>query len=342
MALTFQQTDAVSPCAPMSACAPAKTITTPLVDVAMAPGGTPGTTAESFDIGPGASDYKAFFQSDDVGKVDWEAGTWTVNLNVSSAQNNMAWDGVWICRVDNACGTVASVGSETASIDISAGGVFSKTVTGAATTGTTTDAVYVVCQFTNSHSMTARTIGVTPSETVASPIAEPEAVTVETGTATDITDTTATLNGNLTELSGATSADVWFEWRAVGATTWNTTPVQTLTATGAFSAGITGLTETTDYEFRAQATTTNTASTGLTATFTTATLIAGTVTSGGTAVSGAIVHIIDGSTDTHVGTATTAADGTFSHTATGGPFHVAVQHDDGTTKYNAESYHSIQ
>lgn len=339
MGITFQQTDAASACAPMSACAPAKTIVTPIVDVAMAPGGTPGTTAETFDIAASASEYKTFFQSDDVGQTDWPAGNWTVNLNISSAQNNMAWTGVWICRVDTTCGTIASVGSETASVDVSAGGIFSKTVTGAATTGATTDAVYVVCQFANSHTMTARTIGVTPSETVASPI---EIVTVETGSAASVTDTSATLNGTLSALDGTTSADVWFEWRPVGGTTWNTTPAQTLTAPGSFSAGITGLTETTDYEFRAQATTANASSTGLTATFTTATVIAGTVTIGGTAVAGATVHIIDSSTDTVVATVTTAADGTFSHTATGGPFHVAVQHDDGTTKYNAPSYHSIQ
>lgn len=347
MALTFQQTDEVASCPISEACAPlTTTISSQASDFAMRPGGTPGVTAESFDIPAGSSRYGVFFQSDDVGQADWPAGNWTIRLNVSSAQNNTAWDGVWVCRVDNACATVASVGSETTSVDISAGGVFSKTVSGTATTGTTTDAVYIVCRFTNSHSMTARTVGVLPNETVASPIPEPEAVTVATGTASNITDTAATLNGDLTQLSGATSADVWFEWRPVGATTWNTTPVQTLTTEGPFSANLTGLTATTDYEFRAQGATTNATSTGTTATFTTSappTVISGTVTQGGTAVGSAPVTIVNSGTDTIQAELTTAADGTFSYeTYDAGPFHVLTKHDDGTTKYNAESYHSIQ
>ena len=270
MALTFTQTDDVASCPVMAACAPAGgTISSQASDFAMRVGGTAGTVAESFDIPAGSSRYGVFFQSGATDQTDWPSGNWTVNLNVSTAQNNTAWTGVWVCRIDDACGTVASVGSETTSTDISAGGVFSKTVTGAATTGAATDRVYVVCEFTNSHNMTARTVGVTPSETVASPIPEPESVTVSTGNATDVTATSATLNGTLDEFSVATSADVWFEWRAVGATTWNSTPVQNRTATGAFSAPISGLTSTTDYEFRAQASTTNASSTGATNTFVT-------------------------------------------------------------------------
>lgn len=347
MAIVFTQTDEVASCPIMTACAPTDTtVSSQASDFAMRPGGTPGTVAESFDVPAGSSRYGVFFQSDDVGQTDWPSGQWTVNLNVSSAQNNTAWDGVWICRVDSACGTVASVGSETTSTDISAGGVFSKPVTGAATTGTTTDAVYVVCRFTNSHSMTARTVGVTPNQTVDSPIPEPEVVTVTTDAATDITDTTATLNGTLSELSGASSADVWFEWRETGATTWNTTPIQTLTATGTFSEPLTALTASTGYEYRAQATTTNESSTGTTQTFTTSdppTTIAGTVEDNGTLISGATVTIIDSSTDSVLTELTTDANGAFSYeTYATGPFHVATQYDSGTAQYNALSYHSVQ
>ena len=72
-------------------------------------------------------------------------------------------------------------------------------------------------------------------------------------------------------------------------------------------------------------------------------LIAGTVTNGGTGVSGATVYIIDSGSDAVVTTLTTDANGAFSYeTGVAGTYHVAVQHDDGTTKYNAESYHSIQ
>ena len=351
MAVVFQQTDEVSACEPMAACAPPASliepIEPPLVDAAMQPDGTPGSVEETMDIAAGTSAYKAFFQSGAVGQADWPAGNWTVDLRVSTAQNNIAWTGVWICRIDDTCGTVASVGSETTSTDISAGGLFSKTVSGDATSGLDTERVYVVCEFTNSHSMTSRTVGITPSETVTSPIPEPEAVTVTTGTASNVTDTTATLNGSLDELAGATSADVWFDWRAVGATAWNTTPVQTMTATGPFSADLTGLTATTDYEFRAQASTTNASSTGATATFTTKEpprVVAGTVTLNGSGVGGATVHILDTSAATpiHLATVTTEADGGFRHeTYETGELDAAVQYDDGTTKYNSPSHHSI-
>lgn len=186
---TFQETDDVASCAVMTACAPAGgTISSQASDFAMRVGGTPGSVAESFDIPAGSSRYGVFFQSDATEQTDWPSGNWTVSLNVSTAQNNTAWTGVWVCRIDDACGTVASVGSETTSTDISAGGVFSKTVTaGAATTGAATDRVYVVCEFTNSHSMTARTIGVTPSETVTSPIPEPAVAQTIAPTAESLT-----------------------------------------------------------------------------------------------------------------------------------------------------------
>lgn len=175
-----------------------------------------------------------------------------------------------------------------------------------------------------------------------------ESVTVTTDDASDVTDTTATLNGSLDELTVADSADVWFDWREVGATTWTSTPTQTLTATGSFSKSISGLTETTDYEFRAQAASTDASSTGATNTFSTTEtprVIAGTVTLDGSGVGGATVHLINTtpSPSEHVATVTTEADGSFSHeTTVAGELHAVAQHDDGETQYNAPSHHSLR
>ncbi|MEF8784139.1 MAG: S8 family serine peptidase [Haloarculaceae archaeon] len=78
-------------------------------------------------------------------------------------------------------------------------------------------------------------------------------VAVSTDAVSSVGTDTATLNGSLTDLGGASSADVHFEWHQVGASTWNTTSTQTLSATGSFSESISGLSSGTDYEYRAVA-----------------------------------------------------------------------------------------
>jgi len=75
---------------------------------------------------------------------------------------------------------------------------------------------------------------------------------VTTNTASGITTTTATLNGNLTALGTATTVQVSFEW---GLTTsyGNTTTPQPKTSTGSFNSSLTNLTSNTTYHFRAKA-----------------------------------------------------------------------------------------
>lgn len=81
-----------------------------------------------------------------------------------------------------------------------------------------------------------------------------EPPTVSTGAASDITDSATTLNGELSDLGGASSADCAFEWRSVGTSSWNTTAARTLSNAGPFSADISGLSNGADYEYRAVAT----------------------------------------------------------------------------------------
>jgi len=75
---------------------------------------------------------------------------------------------------------------------------------------------------------------------------------VATNSASNITDTTATLNGNLSDLGSATSVNVNFQYGTI-ASYGTPTSVQTLTAGGAFQANITGLTPGTIYHFQANA-----------------------------------------------------------------------------------------
>ena len=75
--------------------------------------------------------------------------------------------------------------------------------------------------------------------------------TVTTQAASSITDTTATLNGNVTDLGDETTVSRAFDYRVVGAGSWTrTTPDTGVTATGAYTEGITGLTAEEDYEYR--------------------------------------------------------------------------------------------
>ena len=75
---------------------------------------------------------------------------------------------------------------------------------------------------------------------------------VATNSAINITDTTATLNGNLSDLGSATSVNVNFQY-GTSISYGTVTPIQTLTAGGAFQANITGLTPGTTYHFQANA-----------------------------------------------------------------------------------------
>jgi hypothetical protein len=76
--------------------------------------------------------------------------------------------------------------------------------------------------------------------------------TVEASAATSVQASSATLNGNLGSLGTASSVEVYFEY---GPTTsyGNKTPTQSISASGAFSAAITGLAPYTSYHFRAVA-----------------------------------------------------------------------------------------
>ena len=76
--------------------------------------------------------------------------------------------------------------------------------------------------------------------------------TVTTGAASDIAQTTATLNGSLDTMGDETSVDVTFQYGETDA--YGTeTPGSTETAIGDISEGITGLTASTGYYFRIKA-----------------------------------------------------------------------------------------
>ncbi|MDR5671672.1 fibronectin type III domain-containing protein [Halalkaliarchaeum sp. AArc-GB] len=80
--------------------------------------------------------------------------------------------------------------------------------------------------------------------------AEPE-LSIETFAATEVTDSAARLAAELTELDGADSATVGFEWRESGTETWWTTEMETRKSTGTVDLRMSGLDPEMAYEFRA-------------------------------------------------------------------------------------------
>ncbi|WP_141212054.1 right-handed parallel beta-helix repeat-containing protein [Halorubrum sp. Eb13] len=84
-------------------------------------------------------------------------------------------------------------------------------------------------------------------------IAVEKTVSIETVDARNISNSSATVIGELTNLSGVPSAICGFEWRKLGTESWNITEEQTLSSVGEFSEEISGLDSEIEYEFRAVA-----------------------------------------------------------------------------------------
>lgn len=93
--------------------------------------------------------------------------------------------------------------------------------------------------------------------------------TVTTDPPSSVGDAGATLHGVLDNTGSAGSADVHFEYREEGASTWQTTATRTLSGSAGFSETLSGLSPGTTYEYRAVASSPDGTDTGSVVTFTT-------------------------------------------------------------------------
>jgi len=93
---------------------------------------------------------------------------------------------------------------------------------------------------------------------------------VSTDAATNVAATSADLNGELTDLGTFSSSDTFFQFRTTGSSTWTNTSKTTQSSTTTFSETVSGLSGSTQYEFRAAADYTEGTVYGSTLTFTTA------------------------------------------------------------------------
>ncbi|MBM4445614.1 MAG: hypothetical protein FJ020_10025, partial [Chloroflexi bacterium] len=83
-------------------------------------------------------------------------------------------------------------------------------------------------------------------------LAEPTTPLVVTDDASDVTDTSATLNGSLAHLGPAASVEVSFEWGLISGSYTGDTESEIMTATGPFSCHLGDLTPGTTYYYRAK------------------------------------------------------------------------------------------
>lgn len=104
--------------------------------------------------------------------------------------------------------------------------------------------------------------------------ADPDvSIDIHTDTATDVGQTTATLNGELVEFEGTDEVEVWFEYGTLGSGFPNSTASADFSFPTAFSMDISGLREDTSYELRAVASAGGLTETGGAEMFTTETVV---------------------------------------------------------------------
>jgi len=96
-----------------------------------------------------------------------------------------------------------------------------------------------------------------------------ESVSVSTNEATDVSETAATLNGEVTELENTDESEVAFEYGESGGDLSNTVDAGTVSGTEEFNESVDGLAAGTEYEFRAVAETGEDSDEGGVLTFTT-------------------------------------------------------------------------
>lgn len=133
-------------------------------------GGTPGTTGWSVSTGASAtSEWDFSIQIIPASGVSWDAGTWTVRFNVSTANMNVTLVGVYICQADSGMNNKATIGSSTGlAISLGTTGVKSTTVSGSSATPAAGDMVYILLIFSNG-AMTNSSTNIQMNQNIDSP-----------------------------------------------------------------------------------------------------------------------------------------------------------------------------
>ena len=134
-------------------------------------GGTAGSTpVSSGAFSSSATDQRASIITivPDTG-TSGDSGTWTVRLNITTANMNLSIIAIDICRVNSSCVNQESIGSATGlSISLGTTGVKSQNVTGSAVTLAAGDKVVIVFHVANG-AMSGQSFAWTPDQNIDSP-----------------------------------------------------------------------------------------------------------------------------------------------------------------------------
>jgi len=171
--ITLQQTDDSSLCTTVSAFCSGLSVgsgTTGSRDATA--GGSAGSSEVSLTTGSAESNSIVFqFVSGELGSDSWESGTWTVNVNCTTSNEDVTLQSIYICRVNSSCTSQETIGSLT-SIGQSwiATGTKTHEFTCSASSGaSTTDHAVIILAF-DSEGHGGKSFGITPSLTIATPV----------------------------------------------------------------------------------------------------------------------------------------------------------------------------
>ena len=170
MAMTFTQINTNGACSADSYCTGliGSMFGTRILATA-ASGGSSGGTESVRTLEPGTDQFGGFIEITPDAGVTWDAGTWTIRLNVTTSNMNHTWASVHICRVNSSCVNQESLGSAS-SLGISLGttGIKSANVTGSAATPGAGDKILIVLGFSTS-SMNEQISDYTMNQNIDSP-----------------------------------------------------------------------------------------------------------------------------------------------------------------------------
>lgn len=170
MSRVFSQTDVVAACGGIAACSGATVTGTPRFKDCE-PDGTSGG-AETFSIPSQTTRAALMYQIQGINSTSWEAGNWVIRFNLTTANADVTWEEAYICRLNNACVSQATVGSDVAVNQLmDTTGVKSVTISGAAQAGAAIDDdAYIVLVFSSAATHGNSSIGVTHDRDVDTPL----------------------------------------------------------------------------------------------------------------------------------------------------------------------------
>lgn len=157
--MDFQQNNNSSPCITVAP------------SLEMVVGGAAGSTEVNNSVSPGTA-LDSSFGGIPGGGANWNAGNWTVRINITSSNMNVTWVGLRIRRLSAACVAQETLYDNNAAFSeaFSSTGVKTQTVSAnGAASPAADDVVMVELYLNNSNTMSAQSYGYTPDQIITSP-----------------------------------------------------------------------------------------------------------------------------------------------------------------------------